>query len=121
MAPTIASGSAILVSAISPGELRPDDIALFAIQSRLFAHRFRGWRNNPHGHPALEFRGDACSDPDPLVGPDHLIGLVLNIEAPHQIGCQGERLARNVALFAFTRKLMRGSRQLLARTLSHSG
>jgi len=82
MTPTIVSGSEIVVGATSAETLAPDDIALFALGARLFAHRFVGRRHGKDGRPVLEFCGDAAVKSDPLVDAGAVIGLVLKIEPP---------------------------------------
>jgi hypothetical protein len=82
MAPTIVSGSEIVVGATPVESLAPDDIALFALGTRLFVHRFVGRRDGRDGRSALEFRGDAAAQSDPLVDAGAVIGLVLKIEPP---------------------------------------
>lgn len=80
MSPTIISGNFIVVSAVSAGDLKPRDIALFTRGTVLYAHRFVGWRQTEDGDAALEFCGDASSKSDPLVTAEDVIGIVRRIE-----------------------------------------
>jgi hypothetical protein len=69
-------------STTSAEKLAPNDIALFALGGRLFAHRFVGSRVGKNGRSLLEFCGDAATQSDPLIDGDAVIGLVLRIESP---------------------------------------
>jgi hypothetical protein len=108
MTPTIVSGSEIVVGAISVEKLAPGDIALFALGTTLFAHRFVRRHHDKEGVSVLEFCGDAAAQSDPLVDAGAVMGLVLNIARP---GSRSPRPWRAVAGFeafagAFARRLL---------------
>jgi hypothetical protein len=91
MSPTILSGDSIVVGATCAADLKRNDIALFAAGATLYAHRFLGWQRTREGHLALEFCGDANTEPDPLVGADAVIGIVLEKESPTSLGAGRSR------------------------------
>jgi hypothetical protein len=86
MAPTILSGNSVVVGATRASDLKRNDIVLFAVGARLFAHRFVGWRKTEDGRAALEFCGDANAKSDPLVAADDVIGVVLKVETQERLG-----------------------------------
>jgi len=119
MSPTIISGNFIVVSAVSAGDLKPRDIALFTRGAELYAHRFVGWRQTKDGDAALEFCGDASSKSDPLVTAEDVIGIVRRIEDAQDLEPEQRRpslAARRLPMLAS--RIVRAGYRLLNHALA---
>ncbi len=75
MLPALWPGDVLNIEAVPFEELRPGAIAVFERDGRVWAHRVAGNRGG-----TLVTRGDALSQDDPPVLPEHLMGRVASVE-----------------------------------------
>ena len=71
MLPSLWPGDSLLIRRVRFTEITPGDLVLFARDERFFVHRVLKVADG-----RLLTRGDALPVPDPLVGPDELLGCV---------------------------------------------
>jgi signal peptidase I len=79
MYPTIRNGEAIMIAAVSAGEIIRGDVLLYRHGQRVLAHRVVGVSTRGTDR-FFELRGDAKAACDPLVGASAVVGRVVGVQ-----------------------------------------
>jgi len=81
MLPRVLPGDVIVVERVQTSEVACGDIALFARDNRLFAHRVVEWDER---HYRVSTSGDSLAAADPPITADELLGRVTSILRGHR-------------------------------------